>query len=418
MALDRMRVNKNADLIKGTISGTGDTVYGFLLVSQKQGQDYFDLHGDHVPDEVIEKIAAHIKNVPLLSMHQYFDPLISGPVGHIESSFPLTKDLAESFGIQTDTYGLIISAKVTNPVVLEAVRSGKYTGFSIGFYITGKGDLLDSTFVVEDGFPLEVSLVDRPAQEPATFVRIKASPTEVKEEIMTVENEQPDTQSHSPAQVSGITVEDIALAVKSALTTEKKQGEDQAEVITRKAKELFDAEYTKREEAVRQEAERRVKEAQELAEKRTQEAVAKLEREDRVRALAVKLEGLGGSVEERVTLAGSLVDSPEAAKIMVEKAENLKKALTTTVGTVGNDDPAVEVKPEVHPVIKEFLTEAEAVAKEFNLRFDEKDADSMATLHKKMYDISKESRRESLRKALKGLDRLSFERQAAFKESK
>lgn len=418
MTVEHVKVSKNAELLDANLSASGDTVYGFLLVSQKEGQDYFDLHGDHVPDKVIEKIAEHIKNVPLLSMHKYFDPVISGPVGHIVSSFPLTKDLADSFGIQTDTYGLIISAKVTNAAVLEAVKAGKYTGFSIGFYVKGSGDFFDPQFIVEDGFPLEVSLVDRPAQELATFRRIKQAPTKIKEKNMSVENEQPDTQTPAPVAASGITKEDIALAVKSALAADKKPDEDQAELITRKAKELFDAEYAKREEAVRQEAERRVKEAQELAEKRTQEAVEKLEREDRIRTLAVKLEGLGGSVDERVTLASSLVDSPEAAKIMVEKAENLKKALTTTVGTVGNDDPSVEVKAEVHPVIKEFLTEAEAAAKEFNLRFDEKDSDSMATLHKKMYDISKETRRESLRKALKGLDRLSFERQYAFKESK
>lgn len=413
------RIEKSLELLDSRISQSGDTVYGFLLVSQKGGKDYFDLHGDHVPDTVIEKIAEHIKNVPLLSMHKYFDPEIKGPVGHVVSSFPLTKDLADSFGIKTDTYGLIISAKVTNPAVLEAVKAGLYTGFSIGFYITGEmdreGDLSDYRFIVEDSFPLEVSLVDRPAQEPATFRRIKQAP-ENKGKNMSVENEQiSDTQKPAPV-VSPITVGDIALAVKTALVSDKEQGEELAELITRKAKDLFDVEYARREECFRQEAERRVKEAQELAEKRTQEAVAKLEREDRVRTLAAKLEGLGGSVDERITLAASLVDSPEASKIMVEKAENLKKALTTTVGTVGNDDPAIEVKP-VHPVIKEFLAEAEAVAKEFGMGMNEKDSNSMAVLHKKMLNVSKQPHRESLRKALKNFDTLAQQReQEVYKE--
>jgi hypothetical protein len=52
--------------------------------------------------------------------------------GRILFAFPLTTDIAEAFGIDADTTGLMIAMKPDDPSMLSKFRDGTYTGFSIG----------------------------------------------------------------------------------------------------------------------------------------------------------------------------------------------------------------------------------------------------------------------------------------------
>lgn len=52
--------------------------------------------------------------------------------GSIVFAFPMTEDVAKSFGVESSTTGLMIAMKPDDNDVLEKFKSGEYTGFSIG----------------------------------------------------------------------------------------------------------------------------------------------------------------------------------------------------------------------------------------------------------------------------------------------
>jgi hypothetical protein len=52
--------------------------------------------------------------------------------GSVLFAFPLTTEIAKSFGIETSTTGLMIAMKPDNADMLAKFKSGELTGFSIG----------------------------------------------------------------------------------------------------------------------------------------------------------------------------------------------------------------------------------------------------------------------------------------------
>lgn len=103
-------------------------VFGWAIVCKEFGEDYFDLHEDHIPEDAMLKAATDFmeKSQVAKEMHE------GDPVGQILFAFPLTEDIAKSFGLHTNRTGLMIAMKPSSDEVLEKFRSGEYTGFSIG----------------------------------------------------------------------------------------------------------------------------------------------------------------------------------------------------------------------------------------------------------------------------------------------
>lgn len=103
-------------------------VFGWAIICKKDGQEYFDLHNDHIPEDAMLAAATDF-----MVSSQVAKEMHSGePIGNIVFAFPLTEDIAKAFGLHTDQTGLMIAMKPAHEEVLEKYRSGEYTGFSIG----------------------------------------------------------------------------------------------------------------------------------------------------------------------------------------------------------------------------------------------------------------------------------------------
>lgn len=111
----------------------GDTVYGFALISKIDGEPYYDLHGHYIPEDVVEKVAKSFSELPVLWNHVSDSAIYR--IGKITSVFPLTTEIYKMLGVDNPAVtGLLIGIKV-NKAILEEVKSGELTGFSIGGFI-------------------------------------------------------------------------------------------------------------------------------------------------------------------------------------------------------------------------------------------------------------------------------------------
>ena len=101
---------------------------GWAIVCRKDGSDYFDTQGDHIPESAMLEAATDFAKSARIAKLQHDD---DGPIGTIVHTFPLTTDIAKAFGIETSTTGLMIAMQ-PEPDVLAKFRDGTLTGFSIG----------------------------------------------------------------------------------------------------------------------------------------------------------------------------------------------------------------------------------------------------------------------------------------------
>ena len=113
-------------------------VLGYAIVCTEGEAPYFDLHGDHIPDD--EMLAATtdfmLKSRDAKEMH------VGDVSGKIVFAWPLTKEIAKAFNITTPKTGLLIAMKPDNPETLAKFADGTFTGFSIGGR-RGTEDLVD-----------------------------------------------------------------------------------------------------------------------------------------------------------------------------------------------------------------------------------------------------------------------------------
>lgn len=103
-------------------------VLGFAIICKHNGEDYFDLQGDHIPEEAMlgATVEFMLKSGAAKEMH-------CGDVnGKILFAWPLTTEIAKAFDIETRITGLMIAMKPDDPAMLAKFRDGIYTGFSIG----------------------------------------------------------------------------------------------------------------------------------------------------------------------------------------------------------------------------------------------------------------------------------------------
>lgn len=103
-------------------------VMGWAIISNINGEPYFDKQGDYIPeDAMLEAAADFMKNSRVAGdMHD------GESHGRIIFAWPMTEDIAKSFGLDTTITGLMIAMKPDDDEILEKFRNGDYTGFSIG----------------------------------------------------------------------------------------------------------------------------------------------------------------------------------------------------------------------------------------------------------------------------------------------
>lgn len=101
-------------------------VFGWAFTMKANGVDYHDLQGDNITEEDLIKVCAEYlaDGGKTDAMHD------RNPDGEVVFAWPLTAEVAKSFGIETDTTGLMIAVR-PSPEVFAKFKSGELTGWSI-----------------------------------------------------------------------------------------------------------------------------------------------------------------------------------------------------------------------------------------------------------------------------------------------
>lgn len=159
-------------------------VYGWAIVCTENGAAYTDLQGDHIPVAAMLDAAADFAKHSRVGkdMHE------GDSVGEHLFLYPITKSSAD-LGVHSTREGLIVGFKPSDPALLDLVRSGARTGFSIGGTLSDSvEEPLGKSRIAKGAAPAasvrrtfrtfkinEISLVDKPAQEGATVGYVKSA---------------------------------------------------------------------------------------------------------------------------------------------------------------------------------------------------------------------------------------------------
>ena len=108
-------------------------VFGYAIVSKVMGEDYYDHHGDHIPEDSMLKAAVGFMEGDRVAGDMHQRDKDGGVIksGQVLFAFPMTQEIADSLGIVVKQTGLLVAMK-PSPEVLKKFESGEYTGFSIG----------------------------------------------------------------------------------------------------------------------------------------------------------------------------------------------------------------------------------------------------------------------------------------------
>lgn len=116
----------NTEVIK--VDPSLGLVMGMAIICKEDGVDYFDVQGDHIPEDAMLKAA-----LDFMENSQVAKEMHSGEEkGTVVFAWPLTTDIAKAFGIETSTTGLMIAVRPHDDEMLAKFKSGELTGFSIG----------------------------------------------------------------------------------------------------------------------------------------------------------------------------------------------------------------------------------------------------------------------------------------------
>ncbi len=120
---------KNFEVKIAKVDSKLGLVFGYAVICLKNGEQYFDLQDEHVPESVMLDFATDfMKNSrSAKAMHDGDD------VGEVVFAFPLTTEVAKSLGIDAKQTGLLIGM-APNKETLQKFDDGEFTGFSIGGY--------------------------------------------------------------------------------------------------------------------------------------------------------------------------------------------------------------------------------------------------------------------------------------------
>lgn len=103
-------------------------VYGWASVVTEKGEAVVDRQGDVIePDTLVRAVNKFMEHVRVgKEMHK------GDQIGAVIHSMPVTKEIGEALGIQSDREGWVVAFKVYNDDVWEKVKTGELAAFSIG----------------------------------------------------------------------------------------------------------------------------------------------------------------------------------------------------------------------------------------------------------------------------------------------
>lgn len=117
--------------IEGKILKTDDEqrmVYGWASVVTEKGEAVVDRQGDVIgADTLVKAVNEFMEHVRVgKAMHK------GDQVGVVVHSLPITKEIGDALGIQSDREGWVVAYKVFDDNVWAMVKSGELAAFSIG----------------------------------------------------------------------------------------------------------------------------------------------------------------------------------------------------------------------------------------------------------------------------------------------
>ena len=117
--------------IEGKILKTDDEqrmVYGWASVITENGEPVVDRQDDMIEaDTLVKAVNEFMEHVRVgKAMH------VGEQVGTVVHSLPITKEIGDSLGIQSDREGWVVAYKVYDDDVWAMVKSGELAAFSIG----------------------------------------------------------------------------------------------------------------------------------------------------------------------------------------------------------------------------------------------------------------------------------------------
>ena len=117
--------------IEGKILKTDDEqrmVYGWASVITEKGEPVVDRQDDMIEaDTLVKAVNEFMEHVRVgKAMH------VGEQVGTVVHSLPITKEIGDSLGIQSDREGWVVAYKVFDDDVWNMVKSGELAAFSIG----------------------------------------------------------------------------------------------------------------------------------------------------------------------------------------------------------------------------------------------------------------------------------------------
>jgi hypothetical protein len=103
-------------------------VMGFAIICKVDGEPYFDLQDDHIPEDSMLKAATSFMEEARTAKEMH----AGEGIGSVVFAFPLTTDIAKAFKLESRVTGLMIAMKPNDKALLDKFRDGTFTGFSIG----------------------------------------------------------------------------------------------------------------------------------------------------------------------------------------------------------------------------------------------------------------------------------------------
>lgn len=115
-------------------------VFGYAIVCKNAGEEYYDVQGDHIPEDAMLRATAEFMTGRRVAkiMHA------GDPAGQVVFGFPVTEDIAASLAMSVTKTGFIVGMRPDDQEVMQKFRDGELTGFSIG------GRRIAETVVEED----------------------------------------------------------------------------------------------------------------------------------------------------------------------------------------------------------------------------------------------------------------------------
>lgn len=114
-------------------------IFGWAVISEIDGQEFFNVHDTHVPaNQELLKAAmdyATDRDAKVLMNHT------GAPVGELLFAFPVTSEIAAAMGFTSKFNGLLVGIKA-NETLLAKFEDGTLTGFSP--FISGESEVTET----------------------------------------------------------------------------------------------------------------------------------------------------------------------------------------------------------------------------------------------------------------------------------